>query len=65
MKVGGQLMLYYRGKPLDDENTVLNYDVKLNDMKQMMVRLPLADSQADNLPNVKQITLEKKKGMLL
>ena len=61
MEVGGQQTLYYRGKPLDDENTVFDYDVKLNDIIQMMVRPPLADSQADNLPNIKQKTKEKKK----
>lgn len=64
MEVGGQQTLYYRGKPLDDENTVFDYDVKLNDIIQMMVRPPLADSQADNLPNIKQKTAEKKEEKL-
>ena len=45
-----QQRLFYQGKQLEDEHTMYDYSIKVNDVIQLMVRQVLGDSQSDNLP---------------
>lgn len=47
----GQQRLFFQGKQLEDQNTMFDYNLKVNDIIQLMVRQPLGESQADNLPH--------------
>jgi len=51
MKVGIELQrLFFQGKQLENEYSLFDYNVKVNDIVQLMVRQPLGESQKDNLP---------------
>jgi len=51
MKVAPELQrLFFQGKQLENEYSMFDYNVKVNDMIQLMVRQPLGEIKADNLP---------------
>jgi len=45
-----QQRLFFQGKQLEDEHTMFDYNLKVNDIIQLMVRQPLGESQTSNLP---------------
>eukprot|EP00092_Neocalanus_flemingeri_P024497 GFUD01026565.1.p1 GENE.GFUD01026565.1~~GFUD01026565.1.p1 ORF type:complete len:605 (+),score=218.89 GFUD01026565.1:105-1919(+) len=45
-----QQRLYFQGKQLVDKQTIFDYNLKLNDIIQLMVRQPLGEIQDSNLP---------------
>jgi len=45
-----QQRLFYQGKQLDNEHTLYDYNIKVNDVIQLMVRQVLGESQTENLP---------------
>ena len=58
MKIdSGKQRLLFQGKQLEDTYSLYDYDVKVNDIIQLIVRsekMPLGVSQADNIPEEKQ-----------
>merc|ERR1719315_935525 len=51
MKVGIELQrLFFQGKQLENDYSLFDYNVKVNDIVQLMVRQPLGESQKDNVP---------------
>ena len=50
--------LIYQGKKMEDDYTLFDYSVKVNDMIQLMVRRPLAS--LDNIPKKEVAEKEKK-----
>jgi len=51
MTVGPELQrLFFQGKQLENEYSLFDYNVKVNDIIQLMVRQPLGESQVDNIP---------------
>jgi len=42
--------LFFQGKQLEDNHTMFDYNLKVNDMIQLMIRQPLGESQTPNLP---------------
>jgi len=52
--------LFFQGKQLEDEYSLFDYNVKVNDIIQLMVRQPLGESHVDNLPK-KEKEAEKEK----
>lgn len=44
-----QQRLFYQGKQLENENTLYDYNIKVNDVIQLMVRQVLGESQSENL----------------
>ena len=62
MKVGIELQrLFFQGKQLENEYSLFDYNVKVNDIVQLMVRQPLGESQKDNLPKTTTPSKESKK----
>jgi len=60
MKVGIELQrLFFQGKQLENEYSLFDYNVKVNDIVQLMVRQPLGESQTDNLPKKTASPLKK------
>ena len=51
--------LIYQGKKMEDDYTLFDYSVKVNDMIQLMVRRPLAS--LDNIPKKEVAEKEEKK----
>jgi len=61
MKVAPELQrLFFQGKQLENEYSMFDYNVKVNDMIQLMVRQPLGESQVDNLPKKTPSKADKK-----
>ena len=58
MKIeSGKQRLLFQGKQLEDTYSLYDYDVKVNDIIQLIVRsekMPLGVSQADIIPEEKQ-----------
>jgi len=54
-----QQRLFFQGKQMEDEHTMFDYNLKINDIIQLMIRQPLGESQAPNLPQTP--TKEKSK----
>ena len=58
MKIdSGKQRLLFQGKQLEDTYSLYDYDVKVNDIIQLIVRsekMPLGVSQADNIPEEKE-----------
>eukprot|EP00090_Calanus_glacialis_P008127 TRINITY_DN16464_c0_g1_i4.p1 TRINITY_DN16464_c0_g1~~TRINITY_DN16464_c0_g1_i4.p1 ORF type:complete len:757 (-),score=288.61 TRINITY_DN16464_c0_g1_i4:194-2464(-) len=51
MKVGAELQrLFFQGKQLENDYSLFDYNVKVNDIIQLMIRQPLGESQVDNIP---------------
>jgi len=42
---------FFQGKQLEDDYSLFDYNVQVNDIIQLMVRQPLGESQVDNLPS--------------
>jgi len=53
-----QQRLFYQGKQLENGNTMFDYNLKVNDIIQLMIRQPLGESQTPNLPQTPSV--EKK-----
>lgn len=45
-----QQRLLFGGKQLEDDHTMFDYNLKINDIIQLMVRQPLGELQTNNLP---------------
>merc|ERR1719315_911488 len=66
MKVGIELQrLFFQGKQLENEYSLFDYNVKVNDIVQLMVRQPLGESQKDNLPKTTAPSKDEKKEELI
>ena len=65
MKVDpGRQRLLFQGKQLEDSYSLYDYDVKVNDIIQLIVRVdkqPLGESQADNVPKSQDSPSKKPK----
>ena len=46
-----QQRLLFGGKQLEDDHTMFDYNLKVNDIIQLMVRQPLGELQSSNLPS--------------
>ena len=42
--------LFFRGKQLENEQTLFDYSINVNDVIQLMIRQPLAETQSNNMP---------------
>ena len=42
--------LFFRGKQLENESTLFDYSINVNDVIQLMIRQPLAETQSENIP---------------
>jgi len=50
MDVGTELQrLFFQGKQLENDYSLFDYNVKVNDIVQLMIRQPLGESQKDNI----------------
>ena len=42
--------LFFRGKQLENEQTLFDYSINVNDVIQLMIRQPLVETQSNNMP---------------
>ena len=42
--------LFFRGKQLENEQTLFDYSINVNDVIQLMIRQPLVETQSNNIP---------------
>ena len=42
--------LFFRGKQLENEQTLFDYSINVNDVIQLMIRQPLVETQSENVP---------------
>ena len=42
--------LFFRGKQLENEQTLFDYSINVNDVIQLMIRQPLMETQSENVP---------------
>ena len=42
--------LFFRGKQLENEQTLFDYSINVNDVIQLMIRQPLVETQSENIP---------------
>ena len=64
MKVGIELQrLFFQGKQLENEYSLFDYNVKVNDIVQLMVEQPLGESQKDNLLKT-ELSKDNKEGSI-
>merc|ERR1711860_36124 len=42
--------LFFRGKQLENEQTLFDYSINVNDVIQLMIRQPLAETKSENIP---------------
>ena len=42
--------LFFRGKQLENEQTLFDYSINVNDVIQLMIRQPLVEIQSNNMP---------------
>ena len=48
--------LFFRGKQLENEQTLFDYSINVNDVIQLMIRQPLAETQSNNMPITERLS---------
>eukprot|EP00092_Neocalanus_flemingeri_P020389 GFUD01022087.1.p1 GENE.GFUD01022087.1~~GFUD01022087.1.p1 ORF type:complete len:755 (-),score=252.74 GFUD01022087.1:131-2395(-) len=65
MKVAPECQrLFFQGKQLESEYSLFDYNVKVNDIVQLMVRQPLGESQVDNIQKTTPSKADKKEEVI-
>ena len=50
--------LFFRGKQLENEQTLFDYSINVNDVIQLMIRQPLVEKQSENIPITERLVKE-------
>ena len=48
--------LFFRGKQLENEQTLFDYSINVNDVIQLMIRQPLVETQSNNMPITERLS---------
>ena len=51
--------LFFRGKQLENEQTLFDYSINVNDVIQLMIRQPLVETQSNNMPITERFSYTK------
>ena len=51
--------LFFRGKQLENEQTLFDYSINVNDVIQLMIRQPLVETQSNNIPITERLSYTK------